>query len=857
LKTSGERHPNLTALALSAQLREGRTGFSATLHQQLLNPKAATPSFMVPKLPEYFTVTSYSSIKAQERFMELSYPGNLSIGPILEALRRNPMFSSVQEERPLDISAVPNDTFYGSNQATPIFNRLNFASAWDLTKGRVLVGVFDSGLAAQGLRGDPLPRPIHPDFQKNFRQHLSLGVVLLENEPTASPTYTPVMDDLLFVQGSETSGHGTHVEGLIAADTNNATGVSGSCWGCGLVIARRPDLPTTGQQFVTFGPDESAVRVLRQGVAVYNRSGARLTNSPDANIACNYANPNQTQPDLLCPLLIEALNTRVVMVVSAGNNNNSFLPYPANQPGVIAVGGVAVGNNSRWSQCAPGVTTEGCGSNYGASVPFPTQKLSVIAPAVNALSSFSNQGVWTSVVCEDAIFGTAQYDFCTGTSMSAPIVTGLAALIRSIQPNLDPGALEFLIERTASNNGVEDLETAFGVPNAPAAVQKAIGTLPVEGTAPEVVLRNRLIPLLHYSSFQTSGLSNSINCANIPLTISIVATRPRDTSSPTLAHLQTTSPQVATGAVTNQLYLSAFEIRGVDYSGAGAPAPCLPPGQWGFQPVFNDNGVIKGMPNIEVDGLSASQPEILVPTAKMYFFSTDRVMPNETDAFGNTRGFNSVPLLPVYRLSFDSPWPAEVARNTQADICPGRGRDFAYVTSLTSSDATHFLTQDFCPNWPGIQSYRLDMLEGYVLQSCPFGASTACDGTPAKAGLECVRARGTTFPGDSQGGDWALMLNSQTPGQAGAVVPPHFSSHTRLPPSGGACIGFAPRNQDTDNDELIDGIERMIGTSATNADTDGDGLVDGEEYPPEGFVQSNPLSAPATPKRIFTDGFEG
>ncbi|GEM_PF-1509665 len=121
----------------------------------------------------------------------------------------------------------------------------------------------------------------------------------------------------------------------------------------------------------------------------------------------------------------EAIEEGIVFVVSMGNSAMRDSQYPARYDGVIAVGAI----DGQYNQ-APFTTTG--------------DWMSVTAPGVDILSS--EPGSW--------------YGVKGGTSMSAPYVTGVAALLLSDNPDLTPGEVKSILEDTASIDELW-LETDF------------------------------------------------------------------------------------------------------------------------------------------------------------------------------------------------------------------------------------------------------------------------------------------------------------------------------------------------------------------------------------------------------------
>lgn len=429
--------------------------------------------------------------------------------------------------------------------------------------------------------------------------------------------------------------------------------------------------------------------------------------------------------------------------------------------------------------------------------------------------------------------------------MAAPLVTSIVALMRSANPLQGFDDTKVIIRETASSAGPV-IEYGAGLPNALEAVRTTLGILrgpthlcnsPFPGICR--YMPNRLTPMFHSENTNPTGQSATVNCTPLVVTPLPGIARPRNSSPATGAQLFTSRPQVATAAMSNELYVSAYEIY---------PAkPCLPPLSWAFTaPQDLSIPDVLEYPIHTAEFYPSSAPEASLVRGKASFFvlATEAQVPQ----------FGDVATVPLYRLSFDSPWPAEVAPNQQTDTCPGLGRDFAYVTN--PSQANWFLTNHFCYANSNLH-YRNDAIEGYLLASCPSGF--VCDGEHGEFGaIERVYLRGKV----GANADWALLLASQLPGVPGA--PAMFAGYTETAPgvtqacadapSTPGCLGYAFRNVSSDADHLIDGVELMLGTLYNNADTDGDGLYDDAEYRPYSVVASNPLIF--DPNLLFIHGFE-
>ncbi|MCM3729516.1 S8 family peptidase [Neobacillus cucumis] len=243
-----------------------------------------------------------------------------------------------------------NDTYYQSYQWN--LPAIGTEQGWNLTRGskKVKIAVVDTGVDLD-----------HPDLARR----LTTGYNAIDDNNNPD-------DD---------NGHGSHVAGIIAADTNNGVGMAGITW-------YNPIIPVK-----VMGADGT-------GGSFYVSKGIRWAVDHGADVI-NLSLGNYQSCDVLESAIDYAQEKNVVVISAAGNDNTSQRSYPAAYPGVLGVAAVD------WD----GKRAEF--SNFGDYV-------DVAAPGVEIPSTFSN----------------GEYAALSGTSMAAPHVTALAGLIRSINPKL-------------------------------------------------------------------------------------------------------------------------------------------------------------------------------------------------------------------------------------------------------------------------------------------------------------------------------------------------------------------------------------------------------------------------------------
>jgi thermitase len=201
-------------------------------------------------------------------------------------------------------------------------------------------------------------------------------------------------------------GHGTHVAGIAAARTNNGRGVAGVSWGARLMALKVLDAGGSGG----YADVASAV--------IYAADhGAKVIN---LSLGGDY------DSQALHDAVIYAHNAGCVVVAAAGNNGGGVL-YPAKYEEAMAVAATDSTDERAWF------------SNYGPEV-------DVAAPGVSIYSTYPGGG----------------YTFGSGTSMAAPHVAGLAALVWSAYPAYTNGQVEGRIEMTAMDLGTIGWDPYYG-----------------------------------------------------------------------------------------------------------------------------------------------------------------------------------------------------------------------------------------------------------------------------------------------------------------------------------------------------------------------------------------------------------
>lgn len=356
------------------------------------------------------------------------YRANLNRADTLTLLQSLQNRSDVEYAHPnyiLTAQVIPNDPQYPNQRWH--YEAINLPGAWDLETGAsnpVTVAVIDGGVVAG-----------HPDLAGR----LLSGYDFYSNADDSGDGdgRDPNPEDT----SPGTDFHGNHVTGTVGAATNNSLGVAGVSWGVRVVPIR-----ALSGGSGTLADVADALR----WAAGKSVSGVPANANPASVINMSLGGPVAcTNAPALQQAINEANNTGAIIVVAAGNSNVDASTFsPAGCSGVITVGATnAAGNRASYS-------------NYGT-------RIDLMAPGGEP----SGQQVVSTL-------GSGQYGSQAGTSMAAPHVAGVLALMKSKKPALTAAEGLSILKETARPlsatqcNRPSGLECGAGLIDAQAALAR-------------------------------------------------------------------------------------------------------------------------------------------------------------------------------------------------------------------------------------------------------------------------------------------------------------------------------------------------------------------------------------------------
>ncbi|MEV5311293.1 S8 family serine peptidase [Streptomyces sp. NPDC052610] len=340
------------------------------------------------------------------------------VADVIAEYRADPQVAYVVPDRLNKPQADPNDTDYAKQwdlfEATA---GMNVPGAWNTTTGTgVTVAVIDTGYVAHS----DLAANIVGGYDFIADTAVSADGDGRDSNPADPGDWYNANECGAGVPASNSSWHGTHVAGTIAAATNNGKGMAGIAYG-----AKISPLRVLGK---CGGYDSDIIDAITwasggtvSGVPANSNVAKVINMSLGGDGACTSATQNAINA---------AVNRGTTVVVAAGNDNENVSGHsPGNCNNVISVAATSrTGAKASYS-------------NYGSLVDISAPGGQTSTGTANGIYSTLNSGTKTP--------STESYAYYQGTSMATPHIAGLAALMESANPALTPAQIESAIKSNA------------------------------------------------------------------------------------------------------------------------------------------------------------------------------------------------------------------------------------------------------------------------------------------------------------------------------------------------------------------------------------------------------------------------
>ncbi len=414
---------------------------------------------------------------------------------IAARLMRDPAVETAEPDRIMRIATTtPTDPGYAAFQwhySTPngLDNKggANLPPAWDVTKGvaGIKVAVIDTGY-----------RP-HPDLGTILQGYDFVSDAAIARDGDGRDldardegTYGTAAE-CGASNAADSSWHGTHLAGTIAALMDNGLGGTGIAPGVKILPVR-----VLGRCGTGYTSDIIDAMRWAAGLAVplvpANANPAQVLNLSLGGYGACAASMQSAVNDIVA--------AGKVIVAAAGNGASTTVISPANCNGVIAVTAHAIdGDNASYADIGPTVALSAPGGGCG----FANHRAS-LCNGLNSRAVYSTSNAGATTAAAD------NYAFYQGTSMATAHVAGVAALMLSTNATLTPAQTKAYLTASARTHpaGTTCARSAYtgmcgsGLLDAEAALQKTVDLAPI------VILANPYQVVTPNASVELSGLAS-------------------------------------------------------------------------------------------------------------------------------------------------------------------------------------------------------------------------------------------------------------------------------------------------------------------------------------------------------------
>ena len=384
-----------------------------------------------------------TTVRGEEVYQLDEWQGNQSLEDIILDLENNPDIEYAEPDQLMFPMASTNDPSFDKLWGlTKAAGGMNFVDAWQYATGKgVNVAVVDTGYA----KHSDLAANILPGY--DFISQAFMGTDGNGRDADASDTgdwalkgecgtNSPTRD-------SNSSWHGTHVAGTIAAVANNGIGLVGGAYDAKILPIR------------VLGKCGGYSSDIADGVMW--AAGAPIPGVPVNPNPAKVINMSLGGPGSCARVSQQAIDTArrygATIVIAAGNSNKDAANFtPASCQGVITVAALdQYANKASYS-------------NFGRNV-------DVAAPGGETRFGQAG-GIYSTINAGKTTPTTESYGAYQGTSMAAPHVAALAALMYQAKPDITPDEVERVIKLTAKTfvDPNRCIECGTGVADANAAL---------------------------------------------------------------------------------------------------------------------------------------------------------------------------------------------------------------------------------------------------------------------------------------------------------------------------------------------------------------------------------------------------
>ncbi len=358
----------------------------------------------------------------------------------IKSLRKDPRVRFAEPNYRVSAMATPDDAAYPLQWHYPL---IGLPDAWDTTTGDpgVVVAVVDTGILAN-----------HPDLAGQLVD----GYDFVRDPDSArdGDGIDPDPQDPGDSQGGGSeSFHGTHVSGTVAARGNNQLGVAGVAYNSRIMPIRALGAGGGGTSY-------DVDQAVRFAAGLPNDSGTLPQQPADIiNLSLGGAPFSQATQNLYDQVRAAG----ILVVAAAGNQAGSSPGYPASYEGVIAVSAVdAQRRLAAYSSTGSTIDVAAPGGNNSVDLNGDGYPDGILSTGGTISGNGVNYG----------------YPFLNGTSMAAPHVAGVLALMKSVNPNLTPTDIDALLIAGALSDDLgtpgRDDQYGHGIINAQRSVLAAL-----------------------------------------------------------------------------------------------------------------------------------------------------------------------------------------------------------------------------------------------------------------------------------------------------------------------------------------------------------------------------------------------